>query len=275
MPRLMSVALTTPQVIARSKTVTRRDGWRYLKPGDHLTLCPKVMGFRRGEHPERIVDVEVLSVRRERLDAITASEVTAEGFPGQTPAWFIGFFCDTHKGCTPETEVTRIEWRYLDGPAAPGTPPARLAGRPETGPGAHPRAEGIERIRVSLHRPADGTGDILVVRDDGQEDTVGSASRTGGGPPAGRGWQADLWVAHPSLAEGHATWKRTAGELGDCLTESVRACGPWWELCPPWTATSGPPRLAPTSTAPRPKARGETCCALQGSFPPGSRTRTA
>jgi hypothetical protein len=120
MPRLMSVALTTSQVIARSKPVTRRDGWwedkngkRILKPGDRLTLCPKVMGFRRGEHPERIV-------RRERLDAITASEVSAEGFSGQTPAWFIEFFCDSHKRCTPESTVTRVEWRYLEGPATPG-----------------------------------------------------------------------------------------------------------------------------------------------------------
>lgn len=124
MPRLMSVALTTSQVITRSKTVTRRDGWwedkngrRILKPGDRLTLCPKVMGFRRGEHPERIADVEVLSVRRERLDAITAAEVSAEGFPGRTPAWFIEFFCRSHKRCTPESVITRIEWRYLHGPA--------------------------------------------------------------------------------------------------------------------------------------------------------------
>lgn len=58
----MAVALTTPQVIAMSKTVTRRDGRRFLKPGDRLTLCPKTTGFSRGEHPERIVDVEVLSV---------------------------------------------------------------------------------------------------------------------------------------------------------------------------------------------------------------------
>jgi hypothetical protein len=126
----MSVALTTPQVIARSKTVTRRDGWRFLKPGDRLTLCPKVMGFRRGEHPERIVDVEILSVRRERLDEITAAEVAAEGFPGQTPAWFVRFFCDSHKGCTPASEITRIEWRYVEDPAAPGTPPASQAARP-------------------------------------------------------------------------------------------------------------------------------------------------
>ena len=119
MSRLMSVALTAPQVRDRSKTVTRRDGWRFLKPGDRLTLCPKVMGFRRGEHPERIADVEILSVRRERLDAITADDVVAEGLE-MTPAEFVSFFCATHKGCRPDSEVTRIEWRYLDNPIALG-----------------------------------------------------------------------------------------------------------------------------------------------------------
>lgn len=121
MPRLMSVSLTEPQVRARRKTVTRRDGWwedkngkRMLKPGDRLTLVRKAMGLRKGEHVERITDVEVISVRRERLDAITQAEVIAEGFPGKNPVWFTAFFCGSHKGCTPETIVTRIEWRYLD-----------------------------------------------------------------------------------------------------------------------------------------------------------------
>ena len=225
MSRLMSVALTAPQVRDRSKTVTRRDGWRFLKPGDRLTLCPKVMGFRRGERPERIVDVEVLSVRRERLDAITADDVAAEGLE-ITPAEFVSFFCETHKGVRPDSQVTRIKWRYLDGPAAPATPPAHLADRPES---VHPKAAGIERIRVSLHRPADGTGEILVVWDDGREDVVGEAFRTEGGSRSGRRWEADLWAAHPSLAEGHATWRRTVRELGDSLTGSVWAAGPWWE----------------------------------------------
>jgi len=118
MPSLMSVALTEPQVRARAKTVTRRMGWLKLKPGDRLTLCPKVMGFRKGEHPERIMDVEVIAVRRERLDLITPDEVTAEGFQGKTPAWFVAFFCRSHKGCHPDSEVTRIEWRYLGDPGA-------------------------------------------------------------------------------------------------------------------------------------------------------------
>ncbi|WP_232330806.1 hypothetical protein [Nocardia fusca] len=114
MARLMSVALTEPQVRARSKTVTRRMGWHVLRPGDRLTLCRKVMGRRRGEPLVRIVDVRVLAVRRERLDEITSDEVLAEGFPEMTPAEFVEFFCGTHKGCTPESTVTRIEWRYLD-----------------------------------------------------------------------------------------------------------------------------------------------------------------
>ena len=113
MPRLMAVSLTEAQVRDRAKTVTRRAGWLMLKPGDRLTLCRKVMGRRPGEPLERIADVEVTEVRRERLDAITAADVAAEGFPQKTPAEFIAFFCATHRGCRPDTEVTRIQWRYL------------------------------------------------------------------------------------------------------------------------------------------------------------------
>jgi hypothetical protein len=51
----------------RAKTVTRRVGWEFLKPGDHLTLCRKVMGRKAGEPLVRIAEVEVVAVRRERL----------------------------------------------------------------------------------------------------------------------------------------------------------------------------------------------------------------
>jgi hypothetical protein len=113
MARLMAVSLTEPQVRDRTKTVTRRVGWRMLRAGDQLTLCRKVMG-RHGEPLERIATVEVTSVRREPLAAITAADVTAEGFPQMTPAEFVSFFCSTHRGSGPDTEVARIEWRYLD-----------------------------------------------------------------------------------------------------------------------------------------------------------------
>ncbi|WP_236723792.1 MULTISPECIES: hypothetical protein [Mycobacterium] len=108
----MSVALTTDQVRRQEKTVTRRVGWRMLKPGDLVTLCPKVRGRRAGEALERIVTVEIVSTRREQLNAITPNDVLAEGFPGVAPAEFVEFFTSTHSGVTPETEVTRIEWTY-------------------------------------------------------------------------------------------------------------------------------------------------------------------
>lgn len=124
MPRLMSVALTERAVRDRQKTVTRRLGWwedkhgrRILKPGDRLTLCRKVMGRNAGEPLVRICDVEVVDVRRERLDAITPGEVAREGFhiawAEDQVAWFLAFFCE-HMRCESSTEVTRIEWRYLD-----------------------------------------------------------------------------------------------------------------------------------------------------------------
>ncbi|WP_234795765.1 hypothetical protein [Mycobacteroides chelonae] len=114
MPRLMSVSLTEDAVVARTKTVTRRLGWLNLKPGDRLTLCRKVMGRKQGEPLVRLVDVEVVSVYRQQLNAITREDVAREGFAGWTTRRFVKFFCDSHQGCDPWSEVTRIEWRYLD-----------------------------------------------------------------------------------------------------------------------------------------------------------------
>jgi hypothetical protein len=117
MSRLLSVMLTHEQVRARTKTVTRRLGWRELEPGDGLTLCKKVQGRRRKdgtvEPLDRIAEVVVVDVRRERLDAITVEDVALEGFPEWTPAQFVEFFCRSMK-CTPDVEVTRILWRYRD-----------------------------------------------------------------------------------------------------------------------------------------------------------------
>ncbi|WP_435590792.1 hypothetical protein [Nocardia sp. bgisy118] len=106
--------MTEDQVRARTKTVTRRTGWTMLQPGDHLALCRKVMGRRPGEPIVRIATVEVVSTRREPLSAITHDDLAAEGFPEMDAAEFIAFFCASHRGCQPDTIVTRIEWRYVD-----------------------------------------------------------------------------------------------------------------------------------------------------------------
>lgn len=114
MPRLMSVAKTTGAVRARHKTVTRRLGWRFLKVGEPLTLCAKVQGRRKGEPLDRLAEVAVISVRRERLEQVTDADLVLEGFEYWDVFDWISWFCEEMR-CTPQTEVTRIEWRYLDG----------------------------------------------------------------------------------------------------------------------------------------------------------------
>jgi hypothetical protein len=124
--RLISFSLTTRQVRESTpektlKDVTRRMGWAYLEVGERLMGCEKVMGRRNGEPLVRIREIEVVSVRREQLRAITddpvygASECRREGFPEMTPKQFVRFFCASHKGCRPEAIITRIEFKYVGG----------------------------------------------------------------------------------------------------------------------------------------------------------------
>lgn len=47
--RNISFALTTPQFKSRSKDVTRRIGWWFLKPGDVVMGVEKGMGLKKGE----------------------------------------------------------------------------------------------------------------------------------------------------------------------------------------------------------------------------------
>jgi hypothetical protein len=118
----MSFALTTAQILAGTKTVTRRTGWLKLKPGDLIRPVKKCMGLRLGEKIEPLRGpLRVVSVRREPLDAMVAdvdygfAEVEAEGFAEHPvfrwPSEFINFFCSTH-GCKPDSIVTRIHFEY-------------------------------------------------------------------------------------------------------------------------------------------------------------------
>ncbi len=131
MSRLMSVAFTEQAVRDRTKTVTRRAGWwedkngrRLIKPGDRLTLCRKVMGRKKGEPLVRICDVEVVDLRREPLVELIYTntdygerEMEREGFPGMDPFDFVREYFTRAQGIHLMDDVTRIEWRYLDGRA--------------------------------------------------------------------------------------------------------------------------------------------------------------
>lgn len=111
--RNMSFSLTTPQMRAKTKHVTRRLGWIHLRAGDQVMACEKCMGRKAGEPLVRIGPIMIHTTRWESLSLMTPEECIREGFPDLTPSQFIEMFCATHKGCTPSTVVHRIAFRHL------------------------------------------------------------------------------------------------------------------------------------------------------------------
>ena len=119
MSRLMSFFHTEEQFLSRDKDVTRRLGWRFAKPGQICTGVEKAWGLKRGEKAVRMGDIRIVEVSREPLRRLIDEpeygeiEVIREGFPKLTPIQFVALFCDIGK-CQPETEVTRIEYVYIE-----------------------------------------------------------------------------------------------------------------------------------------------------------------
>ena len=97
----------------RTKTVTRRNGWIFLKPGDVVNAVETCMGLQRGERMRRICQIRVTQVTREPLDRITPEDVVREGFPDWTPEQFIRFYCRNMK-VHPADDVTRIAFEYME-----------------------------------------------------------------------------------------------------------------------------------------------------------------
>lgn len=112
MPRNMSFAMTTDQVRAKTKTVTRRFGWWFLKPGDIVRGVEKAMGLKKGEKVKQLAMVRIVSTRAEPLGAITSEDVSREGFPGWTPDQFVQMLVN-HYRVDPGETVNRIEFEYL------------------------------------------------------------------------------------------------------------------------------------------------------------------
>lgn len=114
MPRNMSFFHTTEQFKNRTKTVTRRLGWQFLKPGDVVMGCVKCRGLKRGEKIERLGLIRIVNVRQERLNQITDEDVIKEGFPDITRMEFVEFFIKEMKpGGGVVAPVTRIEFEYV------------------------------------------------------------------------------------------------------------------------------------------------------------------
>jgi hypothetical protein len=119
--RNMSFSLTTDAYRRGDKSVTRRLGWRYLRPGDRVMGVEKAMGLKKGEKIVQLHPFEVLSneseplmdiVRRPYRNTRMTHETSLEGFPGMTSTEFVEMFTE-HNGCDPEDEIQRIELRHL------------------------------------------------------------------------------------------------------------------------------------------------------------------
>ena len=113
--RSISFSMTEPQFLDGTKDVTRRMGWLTLKPGDRLRAVRKAMGLKKGEKVHTLGEIEVVSVRREPLEAIRNEPrgTVREGFAAMNYEEFITFFCAGHTGCKPDSVVTRIEFRRI------------------------------------------------------------------------------------------------------------------------------------------------------------------
>jgi hypothetical protein len=105
--------MTTKQIQRRTKDVTRRFGWWFLKEGDILHGVEKSMGLKKGEKIVRLCTIQVVSVRKEPLNEISQDDVIREGFPEWSPEDFVNFIVK-HYRCDPSKEINRIEFKYLD-----------------------------------------------------------------------------------------------------------------------------------------------------------------
>ncbi len=130
--RNISCRLTTAQIIARLKRVTRRVGWTYLRPGDRLCAIEKGQGLKKGQRVKRLAVLRIVDVRFEPLQklldhlAYGFAEVALEGFRcpegvdwATHVRWFVSMFCETHDGVTLQTPLTRIRFEYEE-PAPAG-----------------------------------------------------------------------------------------------------------------------------------------------------------
>ena len=119
MPRNMSFAKTIQQFKNRTKTVTRRNGWDFLKPGDIVRGVEKGMGLKKGEKVRRLGLIRIISAEREPLQRMIDDpeygkrEAVSEGLPEWTGEQFVKFYCAFNK-VTPDYAPNRIAFEYID-----------------------------------------------------------------------------------------------------------------------------------------------------------------
>ena len=115
--RNMSFALTTEQARNKTKTVTRRFGWWFLKPGDRVQMVEKAMGLKKGEKVKKIHVIEVVSTKSEYVCDIfnyPQEELAKEGFPNMTKWEFVDLLTKGKRRDRAYDLVNRIEFKYVE-----------------------------------------------------------------------------------------------------------------------------------------------------------------
>lgn len=116
--RHISFKLTSEQILARTKTVTRRVTWTTARRGQILQPVYQTLGIPRGGTVRRLgCPINFVDVRRECLSMLMEDkeygrlEMIKEGFPGRDPADFVYWFAEQNH-CEPTKLITRIEFDY-------------------------------------------------------------------------------------------------------------------------------------------------------------------
>lgn len=113
MPRNMSFAMTTKQIRAQSKRVTRRQGWTNLEPGTLIQPVEKAMGLKKGEKVKKIGGlIRILSNQSQVIRDMQEPDLHLEGFPEMNIDEFIEMYCKANN-VRPSDICNRIEFEYL------------------------------------------------------------------------------------------------------------------------------------------------------------------
>ena len=114
--KLISFSETWPQILARTKTVTRRIGCADWKPGERRQAVQKMRGLKKGQKVVRGPVIECVSNHSGSLNMISTynhSEMRREGFPSMGFQDFVTMVCRLNH-CKPDQIVNRIMFKYVD-----------------------------------------------------------------------------------------------------------------------------------------------------------------
>jgi hypothetical protein len=121
--RRMAFPDTASEVRERMQTVTRRPGWRFLKPGDLVLAIdsrPHGHAASAGAAAHELAVLRIRDVRVEPLSRLAGDatyaedELPREGLPCWSTDHFIATFLRRHRLKSADVDITRIEFEHVE-----------------------------------------------------------------------------------------------------------------------------------------------------------------